>query len=292
MFPEVVFVSWGYIVLAKIFIHPGAHKTATTAVQSVLNRSYNEGVRIVTPKDYRFSQFDRVWRGLDSGDLLKLFKEEFVSADVCWVSEERLLGEPLMAGDFYPKRIELARLIECLVEEGHEVKVLLTVRNMFDFLRSWYLQVVFSGASSLSFIEYLESRKATTPQWAEICSSISQVCTLKVVAYESLLVSPEKFADDLNDFFESNVFSSDSFDKIENPSIDSEAYAVMLSAKGLPKRTKAKLGTMVKKGFKHGEPPVVCGEFIEDVLRKYFSSDNVLFFEEYLNDLTISDYWS
>ena len=88
--------------MAKIFIHPGAHKTATTAIQSVLDRIDRDDVSIITPKNYRLSKFDRVWRGLDSGDALSLFNEEGgLNDQVQHVSHQvRCCHEPLLSPSF------------------------------------------------------------------------------------------------------------------------------------------------------------------------------------------------
>lgn len=278
--------------MATIRIHAGAHKTATSALQNILEQVVVDQ-HLVTPRSYRGSNFDSKWIQSSSADLTSCFVEEFVKSDNVIISEERLLGIPLSNGRMYSKSEKFEVLVKDLVSLGHNVKVMITCREMFDFLRSWYMQVVFAGNTHLDFLDFISSSSLSRFSWEDVIGTLPSNCELTVLPYELLKLDSHKYCSILNEFFGfgDSLITPKHFNKKTNPSLDLDGYNIMRASSDLPRDVREKLGKLVKAKFNSSKKPKVISPTLQNLLKKGFAQDNHSFIDHYIHNSEIKKIW-
>lgn len=277
--------------MALIFIHPGTHKTATTTIQSVLERKSDAAVALTTPRNYRKSAFDQAWRRGDPGTHAALFVEEFVTADIALISEERLLGQPTGQPALFARRAAFGALTADLKALGHDVHVLLTLRKPFDFLRSWYLQVLFSGVSNASFLSFIETSKVSDFSYANLLSDIEVAVPATILPFELLKTDRPAFIAGLNDWLPTPLFTEADFADVKNPSLGKISYQIMRSVSLDNRRDAARLGQLVKAEFVDDTPFDVLGAPVEMLLRTALVHLNSAFIDDRIADPRVKAQW-
>ena len=192
--------------MSKIFLHLGAHKTATTFIQENLAASRKalkqQNCKVVwLGRDH--PKVDDAFRDLRTGESenkknAKLVERFFarlreIPLDVFFTSERPIGQLNLLAsnGVLYPNIAEnMRRLKEGF--EGREITVGFAVRNLADFIESSYTFLVGRGATT-SFADYLSSihtdRLSWTPVIEELASTFDEK-NLRIWKYEDFKKSP------------------------------------------------------------------------------------------------------
>jgi len=163
-----------------LVVHVGAHKTGTSLIQKYF--------RDRAP-DFSNSKVALVPRGdcnqligwgsalIDSPLLLRDRLEDELSAEPnsIVVSHENTLGRPFMTGHsgLYPHATaHLEALAEVL--RGMDVRIVFYVREIPDFVESYYLQTIHEGAWH-SFDEWYEGIDGASLSWNPVVNSLDRV---------------------------------------------------------------------------------------------------------------------
>lgn len=252
----------------QAYLHVGAHKTGTSALQRILAR---QSASIVTPSQYRGSDFDRrLRRGAVDADA---FIKNFARGDTLTVSEERLLGPPFVERRFYPGVDPLSDLIGQLKARGWRVRVLLTIRKHFRFLRSWYFQVAGYGDFSGGFLDYIENALPEDFDWKHVIERIAASGVVPtVIPHEKMTTAPAEFAADVNAFFDRSLVQPSDLEVSVNRSLDAKGVAIMRAVADLPEACKGPVREFVRKtrAFRSQDRPCATTPIIETLLADAF----------------------
>ncbi|MEM7524944.1 MAG: hypothetical protein AAF360_14555 [Pseudomonadota bacterium] len=158
--------------MSRLIVHPGAPKTGTSTIQAFLECREDalraQGIGLLTPRDLRRSEFMRSYRqvfagapgaSLATGDL----KDRTGGAATTIMSEEGLCAHFLPGRGGPPSGIDHGRRSADLIADlpFDDVRVVLTVRNQADLLRSAYLHHVKLIGERRPFARWL--REAVDP---------------------------------------------------------------------------------------------------------------------------------
>ena len=164
--------------LVDITLHLGAHKTASTYLQSVLASSLDRlraaGVDYVTLQEMREKVTPRVARmGLNLKPAVKELLEDHAGYRRLILSDENLPGgsREIIERTYYPaagKRV--GRLIRALA--GHRVQIVLAMRSYEAFISSMYCECIRHGAF-LTPAAYLSQLDAERVSWPALLAQLS-----------------------------------------------------------------------------------------------------------------------
>jgi hypothetical protein len=173
----------------KILVHLGAHKTATTFIQSQLANNRAElatkgygvaGIWVVRRKFTnlfdRLSYFDPVWRFLTRRLLRRRLDRMIAQAgkvETFLLSDENLLGlisANYWRGYLYPWAGRRVAILKSLLG-ARETHFFLCIRRYPDYLTSSWLQMASKGKAP-AFEKYLEKFPPEGRGWAEIVADI------------------------------------------------------------------------------------------------------------------------
>lgn len=256
--------------MPTLFVHVGTHKTGTTTLQHVLEQKLDRArYNLVLPSRYRGTEFDRLWRSGASADFVRIFAQEFLDGRDCVISEERLLGLPLVNG-FYGGRHKLAELLQGLRARGYDLRPLIVLRNAFDFFKSWYLQTVGTGYTRQDFLPFFGKSGIISPGYADFLQDLEVAGPFQVVPYEMMLGDSPAFCAHLNTWLQVDVFGPQDFHKRENISVTADGMAVLKLVNGLPEVQKRKLVRFVRSEFQDGPAATVVPANMETILRHHF----------------------
>lgn len=143
--------------MAKLHLHIGPHKTATTHMQNVLEHSrFADGIGYVPLWKVRKTLSSNLNHGKPVGDVAYLDSDGLTI-----VSEENLSGFPAAGMQLYPS---IARLMAFFA--GREVEVYFSPRNYGAFFPSVYCE-------ALRFGRYFEFPKAAPMRgWLDVLSDV------------------------------------------------------------------------------------------------------------------------
>jgi len=200
-----------------VFLHLGAHKTATSYIQACLHASkalFDErGCRLVT-------QFDlsddlraqiRTWQSdLDSSEPLPAYQEflhELVENDSrpFLLSFEGLVGRLSLAlhGTIYPSSAKTIEALRCAFA-GHRVRVGFAIRNYTDLICSTYSESVNGSFSMLDFEQYRAKVNLANLTWVPVVTQLRAAFgeeNVKVWSYEEYRQDPQTHNRSLLEFF-------------------------------------------------------------------------------------------
>lgn len=193
----------------EIFLHLGAHKTATTYLQETLSANRGlldaHGIGFVPPSTYRpmirhAASRDRTLNRV--GVIRRARKTRSIAGIITSarragrrrliISEENLLGtldRTLTGSWFYDRcRGELGDIIRAL--NGHRVTAMLALRNYADFFPSAYAQALKAG-TFCPFDEAMKARLLSQVRgWPEVIADIAGALPpgskLKIWQYEAM----------------------------------------------------------------------------------------------------------
>lgn len=144
----------------RITFHVGLHKTATTWLQSIF---FKQHPNICLLNDYEKPWSDEIIQYLVRNDRFSFSPEKFrhmvqdrikscaiSDAEIYLISAERLSGHPLSGG------YDREKIIQNIYSAYPDSKILVTVRNQVDLIRSTYQQLVKEG-DTRKITEFLNS---------------------------------------------------------------------------------------------------------------------------------------
>lgn len=196
----------------KIHVHLGAHKTATTFIQSQLhdNRALLQAGHVgfagiwTIRRDFtnhfdRLSWLDGLWRPLTRRYLarkLDRILEADRSASTFILSDENLLGlisANYWFGRLYPQAAIRVRMLDGLLKR-HDTRYFLAIRRYPDYLTSSWLQLASRGKAP-RFEEYRARFGPEKRGWGELVAEIAHACgpeRLTVWTYEWFNEDPSR----------------------------------------------------------------------------------------------------
>jgi hypothetical protein len=191
-------------------IHLGAHKTATTHFQDLLQENSSAlaeaGTLFVPRCELRSRKINtRIVRGELNRDLLCALQSgpselRPSAAGICKVllSEENILGTSadLLEVPLYPRAESRLRAWANILR-GEDVRLYLTIRNFADILPSAYSQATRQGQALPAFEMYAQN----TPSWVELTKRINRVfptAPLTIWTFESYVQKPAAYLSHLN----------------------------------------------------------------------------------------------
>lgn len=202
-----------------VFLHLGAHKTATSYFQACLLASprlfEDRDCRLVTQSDLsdELRHHIREWQSdLESTAPLPEY-QEFLDGLVptngatqsVLLSFEGLIGRLSLAlhGVIYPSS---AKTIEALRSAfaGHRVRVGFAVRNYADLVCSTYSETINGSFSMRTFEEYLDAIDVPALTWTPVVCGLRAAfgeSAVKVWSYEVYRQDPTAFNRELIDFY-------------------------------------------------------------------------------------------
>ncbi|SLN65947.1 hypothetical protein PSA7680_03484 [Pseudoruegeria aquimaris] len=170
-----------------VFLHIGAHKTATTHLQKLLDRNADRlaaaSVRYVGPSTLRptglsLRQFLGLEDGSRPGAAESVLRDLAGGADTVILSEENLLG-PMFQGDagqlfpLYPKAdLRVERIVRGLA--GCDLRLMLSVREPASYLVSAYSQAMLRGRYG-RFVDFVAGVAPERIQWSNLVKRLSLI---------------------------------------------------------------------------------------------------------------------
>jgi len=184
----------------KIHLHLGVHKTATTAIQGLLQRNVahlrEQGIGYV-PLNAMRERLTRQFMSHEPAafDLVQTFAELLgdgagQALPHLILSDENLLGTCgalAKTGQLYPQMEARLQHLRDLLGKGPEITVYLCVRNYTDFLASAYCESLVGSGSFMHFSGFRTRLKAETVSWirlVEIIKSTLAPVELRLWRYE------------------------------------------------------------------------------------------------------------
>jgi hypothetical protein len=196
----------------KIHVHLGAHKTATTFIQSQLHDNRvalaQTGIGVVELAEIRkkfshgfeiLNRFDPFWAPVVRPLLarrLNALLEKHRDKEVVILSDENLAGlirVNYISGGLYRSLGKRAGLLKKLLA-GHDVRFFFAIRPYPDYLTSSYLQLASRGRAP-SFSRYLSRLPQTMPGWGAAVTDLSGAVgaeSLTVWTYEWFKQDPAR----------------------------------------------------------------------------------------------------
>lgn len=161
----------------RVVVHVGAHKTGTSLVQKYF-RDRRRGFLARGVSPIGRSDGNRIigWGDVVSERPLRLrrrIEAEFrAGSNIVLVSHENSLGHPFVPGrsGLYPMAPEYARCLSACLE-GLDVTVVFYVRQMADFVESYYLQTIHEGAWH-SFDKWARNIDMDTLAWSPVIAGL------------------------------------------------------------------------------------------------------------------------
>lgn len=183
----------------KLYLHIGAHKTASSFVQTLLrenNRALlGQGLKVVPRHKLMKSNFYKelsfVNKNQREGDAEKAKKGIIELLPVrkdrnCLFTSEDLFSS-LRVSDFYQNIKSSLRFLGDLVDD-YEVHVILYIRRQADYVESKYTQFIHIGRS-VSFSEFLGGEIPRYLDWGVVADDIAEVVgrdNVHIKPYESI----------------------------------------------------------------------------------------------------------
>lgn len=170
----------------NLYLHAGAHKTASSLLQSALRENkeflFDEGLKVVLRKDIINSDFQKALIKIKEGapsenDLtlgrssLKNMLPKRANLDCLMTNEDLFCNLKLQ--DFYVNIKDQVKYISDSVPKGTKVKFVLYVRSQADYLESVYMQYIHLGRS-LSFESYLGDEIPLFLSWLRVAEEVSE----------------------------------------------------------------------------------------------------------------------
>ncbi|MBW5798986.1 hypothetical protein [Halomonas elongata] len=183
----------------KLYLHIGAHKTASSFIQTLLRENdqalLRHGLKVVPRprlmKSDFYKELSSVNRRKREGDVEKARKEIYTLLPVkkgrdCLFTSEDLFSS-LRVSDFYQNIKESLRFLKSLLDD-QELHVILYIRRQADYVESKYTQFIHIGRS-VSFDEFLEGNIPRHLSWEAVANDIAEVVgesNVHVKPYESI----------------------------------------------------------------------------------------------------------
>lgn len=182
----------------NLYLHAGAHKTASSFLQSALKENqeqlFDKGLKVVLRKNVINSPFQQALEcikegrvndqeKLDAGkdSLIKMLPKK--SNIDCLITNEDLFCN-LKLQDFYPNLKRQLEFVANSVPKGVTPKFILYIRRQADYIESVYMQYIHLGRS-LSFESYLGEGLPKFLSWLDVANTAKEV-----FGKENVLIKP------------------------------------------------------------------------------------------------------
>jgi hypothetical protein len=179
----------------------GAHKTATTYIQSRLRNSqdalHSAGISMVSTGQFRKRITSQILNSDFSPAQLTRLLHEHTGDQRVIISDENLLGIRHSDNRLYPRaRQRLERLLPAF--EGYKVEVFLTVRSYPDYLVSFYTEHLRSNRF-IRFERFYKHIDFNTISWLELLDDIraAGVEKLRISDFSTLVNEEQQYFDTL-----------------------------------------------------------------------------------------------
>ncbi len=156
----------------NIKLYIGAHKTATTHIQSMLENSKNilieNGIKLLTPKNLRPNFLDSLIKVVNSSVL------EDIKTLI--IAEENIIGVPYdfkIYHGIYPKIQNRLNNIKNIFPNA-DIEIFFSIRAYDSFYRSIYLEVV-RNRGYMPFNKFYNKKKFKDNSWVFVLESISAI---------------------------------------------------------------------------------------------------------------------
>ncbi len=209
----------------------GAHKTATTYIQSRLLNSQDAlklaGISQVTTREFR----KRITQQLMSADFsptrLTDLLEEHAGYKRLILSDENLLGVQPDANRLYPRaRQRLESLLPAF--EGYQVEVFVTLRSYPDYLVSRYTEHL-RNHRFVRFEKYYKQLDFNTVTWLDLIDDIHSAGfeTLRVWDFSNLFDNEQQYFDTLLGTAGIALSPADNTPAVRRTRLTQEGYEVL-----------------------------------------------------------------
>ena len=156
----------------KIKLHLGAHKTATTHIQLILENNrdilLDNKIRLLTPKDLR-PNFITILKNISNSNLLK-------DVDILIISEENIAGVPYdlkISSGIYSNVKEKLNIIKYIFPND-DIEIFFSIRSYDEFYRSSYLEVV-RNRGYIPFKDFYNQDRFINNSWLSVIKSFIEV---------------------------------------------------------------------------------------------------------------------
>ncbi|MGQ7298495.1 hypothetical protein [Marinobacter nauticus] len=303
----------------KIYVHIGAHKSASTTIQQNLafnkDKLKDSGVAYISPSEIAKSALGRHFRSISIGELdqedsylrsLSAARESMIkllsqhqepNVVFSWEGFLGHSGLDLYNG-FYTKIDVVSKSIKYIFGD-YFFRILLVVRRQDDFIESCYLQQI-KEQRSIDFVSFVDEIKPSKISWlyiAEILSNSVGRDNFSVIPFEAIkTLGTKKFIEKcLNLLLGGGNVGSDFICKeSSNHSISAEGVDIALKALPLiadPSEKKSFIRFVFStfSSSKYGRARYF-DSFNKRLMLKYCRDDNVTLFNRYiLSDLDHDD---
>lgn len=182
----------------NLYLHAGAHKTASSFLQTALKDNhkqlFNSGLKIVFRKNVTNSSLQEALNLIKKGEgvdqsNLDAGKESLITMlpkiknTDCLITNEDLFCN-LKLQDFYPNLKSQLEFIANSLPEGVTPKFVLYIRRQADYIESVYMQYIHLG-KSLSFESYLGDELPRFLSWLDVANTAKEV-----FGKENVLIKP------------------------------------------------------------------------------------------------------
>ncbi|MEZ9835145.1 hypothetical protein AB4341_16595 [Vibrio breoganii] len=248
-----------------IYLHIGAHKTASSYIQTLLNANKAilsaSRIRLIKRSDMMELKFYKTLQAKLEGEQGTIDEEvkkeirELASFDGNLIFTNEDMFKNLGIRDFYNNIDTGIRFFQESFPD-HEIKVIFYVRNQVDYIESVYTQYVHLGRN-ISFESFTREGNLFNLDWNNVCQTIENVIggnNLVVIPYESIkTLGSEGFYNEFLTVIECNT-EGHSFAEVNgrqsNRSFSSIAMDIFkLAAPNLNKQDKKKLRTFLQNEF-------------------------------------------
>jgi hypothetical protein len=200
----------------KLFIHVGLRKTATTWFQNILFKN-NRDINYIAKSTNNYPQWLIDWHYLD--DISFEGKKEKIKSKIVSLLDKEKIN--IISSEAFTNTgviFSQAHRIKDLVPFA---KIILTVRDPIDTIKSHYKYDVSVGDSWLDIDEYLDYKKTPLvigkrksiylPDFLyknikDLYVQIFGKKNLCIIRYENMLNNPDKFSESLYNFIGKNVY--------------------------------------------------------------------------------------
>ena len=163
----------------EVILHIGAHKTATTYVQSRMNKSKkilcNAGIEYIGLSELRKNATKKLGNPSFQDSEIVDFIAPYMKNRVLIISDENILGGNGVSRDgrLYPDcRTRLSQLLSLL--EGSNISVYLTIRDYADYLTSRYFESL-SHNPFVRFQDYIQSFDLKSYRWPQLVEDVREI---------------------------------------------------------------------------------------------------------------------
>jgi hypothetical protein len=208
-----------------VYLHIGAHKTGTTAIQSILRA---ESRRLKWFGYYYDRRFYRLAKFLASRSPLNVQERQQLSSQVtqwfCARPEPSIIASAeALFGDLVVSYANIGRVAEDIraILGDHDVRIVACIRRQDDFIQSVYHQHIKRGGA-LRFDDFLREHDVYAYRWNELLANYVGIFgrdAVSVLCYDDVFQTPTGVVERLFPPLAASGFRSIAQPAVRNPSL-------------------------------------------------------------------------